>query len=267
MGTDFIDRYGSWAVVAGASDGLGAEFARELARRGMNCALVARRAEKLAELAEELRRDFGVDTRCDLIDLAGLNAGTKLAAIAESVDVGLVILNAGGDTVGTAFLASELDAWRALIQRNIETLTEACHRFGRHFVERGGGGIIVVGSDAAYGGGGRLSVYTASKAYALNLIESLWAELKPSGVHAAYLVIGSTDTPKMRRVLAERGISPETVNLAAPADIAQWALDGMSAGPVLAFDEATDLTSPLMSPILRRARVEHTTKLMDFFYG
>jgi len=267
MKADFTDLYGSWAVVAGASDGLGAEFARELARRGMNCALVARRSARLAELAEELRRDFGVDAECYPIDLAAADAGARLEAIADAVDVGLVIFNAGGDTVGTAFVASELDAWQALIRRNIDTLTEGCHRFGARFSARGRGGIIVVGSDAAFGGGGRLSIYTASKAYALNLAESLWAELRPAGVDVAYLVIGSTDTPKMRKVLAERGIAPESVNLAAPAAIARWALDGIGAGPTLVFDGATDPANPLVSPVLRRARVEHTTKLMDFFYG
>ncbi|MDB5686696.1 MAG: hypothetical protein JWR77_1285 [Rhizorhabdus sp.] len=158
MKTDFADRYGSWAVIAGASDGLGAEFARQLARRGINCALVARRAAKLAELAEELRRDFGVEAECHPIDLAAADAGMKLEAIADSVDVGLIVLNAGGDTVGTAFTRSDLGAWQGLIRRNIDTLTAACHMFGTRFAARGKGGIIVVGSDAALGGGGRLSI-------------------------------------------------------------------------------------------------------------
>jgi short-subunit dehydrogenase len=267
MRANFTDRYGGWALIAGASDGLGAEFARELARRGMNCALVARRTDKLTELAEELRRDFGVEAQCHPIDLAAADAGARLDAVADSLDIGLLVLNAGGDTVGTAFLASDLGAWQALTCRNIDTLTAACHSFGARLAARKRGGVMVVGSDAAFGGAGRLSVYSASKAYALNLIESLWAELRPVGVDVAYLVIGSTDTPKMRKVLAKREISPESVNLAAPGDIARWALDEIGAGPTLVFDRAADQANALISPSLRRARVEHTTKLMDFFYG
>lgn len=265
--TDFVQRYGEWAVIAGASDGLGAEFARELARRGINCALVARRTEKLAELADELGRCFGIAVQCHTIDLAADDAGQQLAAIADVIPVGLLILNAGGDMVGTAFLASELADWQSLIARNIQTLTQACHSFGKRFSAQGRGGIVVVGSDAAFGGGGRLSVYTATKAYALNLVESLWAELKPAGVDLAYLVIGSTDTPKMRKVLAKRAIAPESVNLAAPAEIAHWALNEIADGPTLSFDKSVDPTNPLVSPDLRRSRVEQTTRAMDFFYG
>ncbi|MDB5686695.1 MAG: hypothetical protein JWR77_1284 [Rhizorhabdus sp.] len=80
-------------------------------------------------------------------------------------------------------------------------------------------------------------------------------------------MIGGTDTPKMRKILAERGIAPESLNLAAPPEIARWALDGIADGPTLVFDRATDPANPLVSPALRRARVEHITKVMDFFYG
>lgn len=263
----FAARYGPWALIVGGSDGLGAEFARQAARRGINCMLVARNADKLKAVADDIRTRWSVEVKYRSVDLAECDAAARLDAICRGFDVGLVVVNAGGDTVASAFLDSEIDAWQALNRRNVDTLTALCHSFGRRLAIRGSGGLVVVGSDAAFGGGGRLSVYTASKGYALNLVESLWAELKPRGVDAAYVVIGSTDTPKMRGILADRGISPEDIDLADPADIADWTLHHVGDGPMLSYGTDSGSRNPLSSPRIRRERVERTTEIMNMFYG
>src|SRR5690606_30882306 len=144
-------------------------------------------------------------------------AAAALQAAADGKDLGLVIFNAGGDSVGGRFLDSTYEQWKTLTQRNIDMLTEACHRFATYFVARGKGGMLLVGSEAALGGTGRLAIYTATKGYALNFGESLWRELKPKGVDVLNLLIGATDTPKLRTIFAKFGLDPSKVNLT-PSD-------------------------------------------------
>ena len=262
----FAERYGRWALIFGGSDGLGAAFAHEAASRGMNCMLIARSEVKLRQVASEIDAKWGVDVRFEALDLCDDDAVVRLASLTESLDVGLVVLNAGGDTVASAFLDSELADWQALNRRNISTLTGVCHLYGRAMQANGRGAIVVVGSDAAFGGAGLLSGYSATKAYALNLAESLWAELRPKGVEVLYLIIGSTDTPHMRGVLAARGIPPESLNLADPAEIAATALDRLHEGPTLILAGEDD-ADPLRSARLRRHRTQEATKIMQGFYG
>jgi short-subunit dehydrogenase len=263
----FVERYGPWTIIAGASDGLGAELAREAARKGLNCVLVARRLDKLEALAEELRNDHGVEAQAHSIDLMRPDAPEQLEAIADQVDVGLYLVNAGGDTVQTAFLDSQMDRWTGLIGRNVINLTTSMHRFGKRFVARGSGGIAIVGSDAALNGAGRLSIYSASKAYALNLVESVWAELKPHNVDIVFLVIGTTDTPKLRGLMTMRGVPPEEINMGTPKAIAAWALADLTQGPTLVFEVDNADNDPLHGPAGRRRRVERNTRILDFFYG
>ena len=200
-GTDFFKRYGPWALVCGASEGTGAEFSLQAAALGLNLILVARRPDKLDELAAQIRTVHGVEVLTCPLDLAAPGAAAALVAAAAGQDVGLVVFNAGGDSVGGRFLDSPYAAWRTLTQRNIDLLTEACHAFASTFVARGRGGLILVGSEAALGGTGRLAIYTATKGFALNLGESLWHELKPLGVDVLNVVLGATDTPKLRALL------------------------------------------------------------------
>lgn len=257
---------GEWAVIVGGSDGLGAAFAHEAASRGMNCMLIARSPEKLQNVARAIESQWGRETGTAIIDLSDGDAANRVVNLTADLEVGLIVLNAGGDTVASGFLDSELAAWQALNRRNVDTLTALCHAFGRRFAADHAGAIIFVGSDAAFGGGGLLSGYSATKAYALNLGESLWAELRPLGVDVLYVVIGSTDTPHMRGVLEARGIPPESINLADPADIAGAAIDGLGQGPTLILT-GPDEENPLRSARIRRQRVVDITSIMKKFYG
>lgn len=155
----------------------------------------------------------------------------------------------------------------ALTQRNIDLLTEACHAFGTAFAKRGRGGLILVGSEAALGGCGRLAIYTATKAYAMNFGESLWKELKPHGVDVLNLLIGATDTPKLRTVFAKNNLSPDLVPLTPSQEVARLGLSGLGRGPTLVLNALEDLDSPLVSSTIRRERVEVQSKFLDNFYG
>jgi short-subunit dehydrogenase len=264
---DFFERYGPWALVCGASEGTGAEFALQAAAKGINVILVARRQDKLDELAAQIRADHGVQVVTRSLDLSSPGAAAELQDAAEGRDLGLVVFNAGGDSVGGRFLDKPYEAWRTLTQRNIDTLTEACHRFATAFVKRGRGGLLLVGSEAALGGTGRLAIYTATKGYALNFGESLWKELKPHGVDVLNLLIGATDTPKLRTVFAKFKLSPDTVPLTPSAEVARVGLANLSQGPTVVLNAIDDQDNPLVSSNLRRERLEYQSRFLDNFYG
>lgn len=265
--SDFFKRYGPWALVCGASEGTGAEFSLQAAALGLNLILVARRPDKLDELAAQIRASHSVEVHTCPLDLAAPGAAASLAAAAACQDLGLVVFNAGGDSVGGRFLDSPYAAWRTLTQRNIDLLTEACHAFASAFEARGRGGLILVGSEAALGGTGRLAIYTATKGYMLNFGESLWKELKPRGVDVLNLLIGATDTPKLRRVFEKNNLPLDAVPLTTSAEVARVGLAALGQGPTLVLSAPADSPDPLLSASLRRERVEHQSRFLDHFYG
>ncbi len=263
----FVSKYGPWVLVSGASEGTGAELAILAAAKGCNLILVARRTEKLEVLATTLQDTFGVETRVCPLDLTAPDAAARLQAAAYGLELGLVIFNAGGDSVGGPFLAKPYAEWRQLLQRNIDMLTDACHRFATAFVERGRGGIILIGSEAAFQGTGRLALYSATKGYALNLGESLWRELKPKGVDVLNVLIGATDTPKLRTVFAKNNLSPDLVPLTAAQDVAEAALAHLDDGPTIVLSAMDDDENPLHSRRLRRERIVYQSEFLNNFYG
>jgi len=263
----FLDRYGPWVLISGASEGTGAAFSRQAAAKGANCILVARRVDVLEKLATELRETYGVEVMTKSLDLATPGAAAALEETTAGKKVGLVIFNAGGDSVGGRFLDSSYQAWRKLTTRNIDVLTEACHRFAQTFVKRGRGGLLLVGSEAALGGTGRLALYTATKGYALNFGESLWKELKPHGVDVLNLLIGATDTPKLRTVFAKNNLSPDIVSLTDASEVAKVGLASLGHGPTVVLADAGASDNPLTSSRIRRERVEWQSKFLNNFYG
>lgn len=248
-------RYGPWALIAGASEGTGASFARQLAQAGLNLILVARREAPLEQLARELRAAHDVECVTASIDLAREDATEQLLATAGGREVGLLILNAGADANGSMFFDNAIANWDALAIRNVMTTMRALHAFGAPMRERRRGGMIVVGSGACYAGLPGLSVYGASKAFDLVLCESLWAELEPYGVNVLSYVIGRTDTPAHRTIMEEKGIAlPD--NLAQPDDVARLGLERLPHGPVCNWGEADDeAVMSATSAAQRRARI------------
>jgi uncharacterized protein len=237
----FAERYGPWAVIAGASEGTGSAFARQVAAEGVHCILLARRPGPLASLAEELRARYGVECLTAAIDLAADDATRRMAEVTADREVGLFISNAGADSIGSSFLKSEIGNWESLVVRNVMTVMRNCHHFAKPMRARRRGGILIVGSGACYGGLAGITVYSATKAFDLCFGEGLWAELRPYGVDVLSLILGRTDTPAFRDLLTRKGI-PIPQNLAAPEDVARIGLARLPHGPVhnwgLADDEA-----------------------------
>ncbi|MBS2022285.1 MAG: SDR family oxidoreductase [Deltaproteobacteria bacterium] len=178
--TPFLERFGPWALVTGASDGIGREFARSLARRGANVVLVARRKERLEALAAELR-GAGVETLVLPLDLAQPQANQELLAATSQIDVGLVVASAGFGTSG-GFLAADLAQELGMIDVNCRAVAELVHGFGKRLVERRGGGMVLLSSLLAFQGVPRAANYAATKAWVQTFAEGLRVELAPSGV-------------------------------------------------------------------------------------
>jgi short-subunit dehydrogenase len=227
--TPFRDRYGPWAIVAGASEGTGAAFSRHLAAHGVNVVLVARRPDRLTALADEIHGASSVETRTVALDLSGIDADRELAAATADLDVGLLIYNAGADEYGMKFLDLEVDRWAAMLHRNCVVPLRLCHHYARPMVDRGSGGILLVTSAAAWAGGDRLVTYAATKAFDLVFGEGLWAELSPRGVDVLSFVLGTTDTPAFRALVAKYGTT--VGELADADDVARDGLEHLADGP------------------------------------
>jgi len=263
---DFRERYGPWAIVAGASEGTGRSFARQIAAQGVACLLIAN-GGPLEAVAAEIRRESGVECVVARIDLSAPDAFEQIVAATGKREVGLYVANAGADPHGVRFLDCDASAWLDLMHINIRTTVRSCHHFGKLMTRRRRGGILIVNSGACYGGAGRLAIYTAAKAFQLNFCESLWSELRPYGVDVLTLVLGQTDTPAYHRLQAKKG-RPSSPNLALPDDVARSGLARLAHGPVhnmgLANDEAGGMPA---SANTRRERVLGMDAAIEQLFG
>lgn len=187
-----------WAVVTGASSGLGVEFARQLAAKGYDLVLVARRRDRLDEVAAGAKKAHGVDTLVLDRDLQIPGAGAALdAELAERSIVPAVLVNNAG--FGLHGDATDIPVERTLgmVQLNVTTLTELTLRIGKRMVARGGGGILNVSSIGAYQPTPYFSAYAATKAYVLSFSMALAQEFGPRGVTVLAHCPGPTTTEFM----------------------------------------------------------------------
>src|SRR5215831_8276979 len=178
---NFAERYGPWAVVTGASDGIGRDFARRLAEAGVHLVLVARRSEVLEAFATELEGIHGVSTRVLTLDLARPESAEALVSATADLDVGLLVAAAGFGTSGP-FLESDLTRELEMLQVNCASVAALSHHFGRRFAQRRRGGIVLMSSLLAFQGVPGSADYAATKAYVQSLAEGLHVELAPVGV-------------------------------------------------------------------------------------
>ena len=233
----FLERYGRWAVVAGASDGSGAAYARAVAARGLDVVLIARRQALLDDLARDITAEFGVEARPLAVDLVAPDAADRIFEATDGLEVGTLMYNAGGDPNAEFFLTYDVEQQVALIQRNCVVPTRLCHHFAPAMVERGRGAIILVTSAAGTIGMTRMAAYGGTKAFDLVFAESLWAELQGTGVDVLSPILAATDTPSLRRIMVKRGfLESEDDDAALPdAVTAEWVAEGiienLGAGP------------------------------------
>jgi short-subunit dehydrogenase len=196
-------RYGPWALVTGATSGIGREFARQLAANGLNLVLAARRLPALDEVGQELSAQYGSAYRAVRVDLSEPGAADAIAESTVDLDIGLVVSNAGDVVVGD-FLGSGHEELVRELRLNTEAHLSLAHRFGQRIALRGRGGILFVSSLAGLQPVPYIANYAASKSYVLTLGAAVQRELAPRGVTVTVLLPGATDTPMLARSGADR---------------------------------------------------------------
>jgi len=190
----FRKRYGPWALVAGGSLGMGAEYVRQLARRGLNVIAVAEAAEPLESVVRAVAVEQRVETRAVVIDLAAGDLRELIERATAGLEIGLVVYNAAHSVVGR-FLDVALADELKMIDVNCRGPLVLAHHFGRRMAERGRGGIVLMSSLAGFQGQAMVGTYAATKAFSLVLGETLWDELADHGVDALAFCPGATSTP------------------------------------------------------------------------
>jgi uncharacterized protein len=247
---DFPRRYGAWGAVAGASQGLGAAYARALAGRGMNLVLAARRMAPLEDLAEDLRARFGVEVRCTDGDLADADFLRRFSDTVASVDLGVLVYNAAHAPVGEFASLDPADIFRA-VDVNVRGPVTLLRSVLPSMIERGCGAVVLMSSLAGNQGSPRLSTYAATKAFNRVLAEGLWHELRDSGVDVLACCVGAVRTPGYSTAAGRE--APGTLD---PDRVAEYALRALGRGPVATPGFVNRAATLFMTRILpRRAAI------------
>lgn len=248
-------KYGSWAVVTGASSGIGREIASQLAEAGLNLVLIARRQELLEQIAADLVARHGVEARVVSADFA-TSAGVAAAILSSrNLDVGLFVAAAGFGTAGS-LLRSDLAQEFEMLDVNCRTLLALSSHFGRRFSEQGRGGMIFMASLVGWQGVPYCAHYAATKAYVQSLAEGLHVELKPRGVD----VLASAPGP-VRSGFATRSGMRMSAALT-PADVASATVDALGRRMTVVPGALSKLLTYSLVPLPRPLRVRMMGRIM-----
>jgi short-subunit dehydrogenase len=253
MDPQFRERYGEWAIVTGASSGIGEAFAHTLAARGLRPLLVARRPEELRRVAEAVEARHGV--ACDMLalDLADPSFVDALVRACDGRDVGLVVGNAAYNPAG-AFA----DMSRETLMRMLDVSDRAnvllAEAFLPRLAARGRGGFLLVGSTEGFIGTPWSAAYSATKAFLLSFGEALWGEYREKGVDVLVLIAGATDTP----LFASRDLGDMKVRVMSPYEVAEIGLGHLGDGPSVVAGRGNQWTYRIMRRLPRKWVIEKT---------
>jgi short-subunit dehydrogenase len=221
----FASRYGPWAVVAGASEGLGAAFADAIALRGVSLVLLARRKDALEAVGARLESAHGVRTLAVACDLKDASFAAALKEAAADKEVGLLVYNAAYSFLAP-LLERPLEDALAVVDVNVVGPIRCIHALAPAMRARRHGGIVLMSSIAGFQGAPRLAAYAASKAFNTILGESLWGELRPEGVDVLVSCAGAIRTPGYGKALAKE--APGTLDA---RDVAETTLNALGHRP------------------------------------
>ena len=261
----FAARYGPWALVAGGSLGMGAEYSRQLAARGLNVVLVAESGDPLESLARSLADEHGVQTIAVVVDLASPTALQALEERTRDLEIGLLVYNAAASTVGR-FLDVPLEKKLAMIDVNCRGPVVLADHFGRRMAARKRGGIIVVASLAGFQGQAMVGTYAATKAFDLVLGEVLWEELRDHGVDVLAFCPGATRTPAFLAT-KPRMAGALSAPLMEPAETVAEALVALGKAPTHIAGRSNRLAAFVLHRLLpRRAQVRLMSRATRAMY-
>jgi uncharacterized protein len=215
-------RFGPWALVTGASSGIGKEFAQQIAASGINIVLVARRGDLLKEVGVEFSKRYGVEHRVVVLDVSREDFIRQLASATDDLDIGLVVSNAGTGNPGE-FLKLDRHLLEETLRLNTMSHLDIAHYFGGKLAERRRGGLILVGAMGAENGIPCMANDGGAKAYVHSLGEALHYEFKPLGVYVTVLAAGVTNTA----VLEKFALDPKTMPMK-PMRVEQCVSEGLS---------------------------------------
>lgn len=254
-----LEKYGPWALILGGSEGVGAEFATQLATDGFNLVLVARKPAPLEETATAARA-LGAEVRTLSLDLTQATSVEEIIAATAELEVGLLIYNAGANSYRSEFLDGDLSGFQSVIDLNMTTQLALVQHFGRGMRDRGRGGILLVGAMAGYMAHRGQGIYAGVKAFGRLFAEALWWELKPHGIDVLELILGATKTPAMAR--AGLNFNLPGLRVAEPADVAREGLEQLPNGPL--HVAGGNIDTVLFRSGMDRARlVEESHRVMD----
>ncbi len=223
----FCEKYGPVALVTGASSGIGAGFAEELAKRGLNLVLSARRVDRMEALKARLEAEHGVAVRIVASDFTRPDAASQLLGAIADLDLGLVVSNAGFGAKGW-FEKIDPAVMADMLMVNCHAQMQLAHGALPHLKARGQGGLLLVSSVEGLMGGPFSTAYAATKALVVALGEGLWGESQGSGVDVLTLTPGATES----EAAARQGFDPAKMQNVQPArECAALALDNLANGP------------------------------------
>jgi len=251
---DFRARYGTWALVAGASEGLGAEFATQLAAKGLNLVLIARRKELLEQLGAQLTSKYAVEVRPLQLDLSREDVGSVVDAATCDIDIGLLVYNAAISMLGPYFEIALEDHLKEIAVNCRAPLTLS-YLLGQHMLKRRRGGIILMSSLSSSQGSALITNYSATKAYNRLLAEGLWDELRTQGVDVLTCSASSISTPGYR-ASTPRGSGRISVSAMTPRAIVSETLAALGKQPVI----IPGWTNRLANIVMQRL-MPHTTAI------
>lgn len=262
----FQERYGPWALVAGASEGIGAAFSRSLAGRGLNLVLVARRSGPLEAIAGQVSREHGVDVRTVAADLGEGEEVDRVLDGVKDLAIGLLVHNAAYSAIGP-FLDTSIEEHRRTLAVNALAPLALLHALAQPMRARGKGGIVIVSSLAAFQGSPLVASYAATKAFGLVLAEGLGDEVRESGVDVLACCAGATRTPGyLTSTPREPGpLAPAPLD---PKTVAEESLSSLGRRLVCIPGPANRLTSFVLRRLLpRRTAVAIMGRATRRLYG
>jgi len=240
---------------------MGAAFAHDLAERGLDLLLVDRDEQALEACALSLQAG-GANVDTLVVDLAARESADEVVETAGD-DVGLVVSNAAIGYVGS-FLDQDADGLLAQLDVNCRTPLLLVHRVLPRLVARGKGGVVLLSSLSAMRGSALVASYAATKAWNLILAESLWDELRESGVDVLGVLPGTTRTPGLLSSAPQAGLA--TANLMDPADVAREALDALGRVPSIIPSQANRDSDAFLSSLDRAEAIRAMGDVMRSTY-
>jgi len=268
MTNRFTVKYGPWAVVTGASSGIGAAFARQLAQKGINLVLVARRIARLEELKQELESSCSIQIRLCQVDLSTEGFLPEIIQVTRDIQVGL-LGNSAGCSIVNDFLENELQREVEMLQVNNRALLILTHHFGQQMKLRHKGGIILLSSVASFIPSPPWSHYVATKAYTRYLGECLSFELKKNGIDVLTLCPGGVNTEFQEVAGADSRNGGLLLKLAVteltPDSVARAGVRGLSRKHLVIVGFRNQFLAFLLKLIPRRWGIFLTYLIMDHF--